>query len=726
MLRRHNKLKHRAGGTLDQKRFSINRQRQRFAHLPPACVLLGIASLAAFLMAGCAVGPNFKPPAAPPVANYTGHSLPDTVTTTNLPGGEAQRFANGGDIAGDWWALFHSPPLNELIQLSLSNNPDLKAAQAALLVARENVLAQRGVYFPVVTGRLSAPRQKQAGTLAPVPNSNTFQYNLFTPQVSVSYSPDVFGLNRRTMESVKAQEQAIRFQMIATYTTLTANVVVTAIQAAAVQAQIDATRQLVVLNSNMLQILRYQYLKGYAGRLDVVAQESQLAQVNASLPPLLKQSAQLRDLLAVLAGGFPNQAPLEKFELSDLRLPVEIPVSLPSQLVAQRPDVLQAEANLHAATAQIGVAMANRLPDLVFLASREPVGLSRPVRRFGVDKPEPIEQRALWAEALGPAAAHFNGTLNQVADQFRLSAKTIFATGSTLGRQGGELPPAALWQTCRSLARPRLENLACRIVPRARWDDLVLPVHLKQTLRQLVSQARQRMLVYETWGFAGQGGRGLGISALFAGDSGTGKTMAAEVLAGELGLDLYRIDLSSVVSKYIGETEKNLKQVFDAAEQGGVLLLFDEADALFGKRGEVKDSHDRYANIEVSYLLQRIETFQGLAILTTNLKTSIDRAFQRRLRFIVNFPFPDAEQRAAIWTRVFPAQTPVRGLEPKRLAQLNVAGGNIRNMALNAAFLAAEQGDGRPVEMTHLVQAAKLEAQKIERPLSEAEIRGWL
>jgi len=370
--------------------------------------------------------------------------------------------------------------------------------------------------------------------------------------------------------------------------------------------------------------------------------------------------------------------------------------------------------------------LANRLPDLVFLASREPVGLSRPVRRFGVDKPEPIEQRALWAEALGPAAAHFNGTLNQVADQFRLSAKTIFATGSTLGRQGGELPPAALWQTCRSLARPRLENLACRIVPRARWDDLVLPVHLKQTLRQLVSQARQRMLVYETWGFAGQGGRGLGISALFAGDSGTGKTMAAEVLAGELGLDLYRIDLSSVVSKYIGETEKNLKQVFDAAEQGGVLLLFDEADALFGKRGEVKDSHDRYANIEVSYLLQRIETFQGLAILTTNLKTSIDRAFQRRLRFIVNFPFPDAEQRAAIWTRVFPAQTPVRGLEPKRLAQLNVAGGNIRNMALNAAFLAAEQGDGRPVEMTHLVQAAKLEAQKIERPLSEAEIRGWL
>jgi len=379
MLRSHKKLKHWAGGTIDQKRmsgFSKHRQGQKFAHLPPACVLLGIASLAAFLMAGCAVGPNFKPPAAPPVANYTSQPLSATVTTTNVPGGEAQHFANGGDIASDWWTLFHSPPLNKLIQLSLSNNPDLKAAQAALSVARENVLAQRGVYYPAVTGGFSATRQKQAGTLAPVPNSNTFQYNLFTPQVSVSYSPDVFGLNRRTMEAVKAQEQAIRFQMIATYTTLTANVVVTAIQAAATQAQIDATRQLVVLNSNMLQILRYQYLKGYAGRLDVVAQESQLAQVNASLPPLLKQSAQLRDLLAVLAGGFPNQAPLEKFELSDLRLPVEIPVSLPSQLVAQRPDVLQAEANLHAATAQIGIALANRLPNLTLTADAGSTALS--------------------------------------------------------------------------------------------------------------------------------------------------------------------------------------------------------------------------------------------------------------------------------------------------------------------------------------------------------------
>ena len=175
------------------------------------------------------------------------------------------------------------------------------------------------------------------------------------------------------------------------------------------------------------------------------------------------------------------------------------------------------------------------------------------------------------------------------------------------------------------------------------------------------------MTVYENWGFSARGRRGLGLSALFAGPSGTGKTLAAEVLASELHLDLYRIDLSAVVSKYIGETEKNLRQVFDAAECGGCLLLFDEADALFGKRAEVKDSHDRYANIEVGYLLQRMESFQGLAVLTTNMKSSLDKSFQRRLRFTVDFPFPDIAQRQQIWERVFPAQTPTRDLDPARL-----------------------------------------------------------
>jgi NodT family efflux transporter outer membrane factor (OMF) lipoprotein len=328
-----------------------------------------IAALALSACAGCAVGPNFQKPAAPDVADYTPNPLAATASTANVSGGEAQRFAKGSDISADWWTLFHSPPLNELIESSLTNNHDVKAAQAALTAAHENVLAQKGVYYPSVTGSFSATRQRQSGEIAPALNSNAFLYNLFTPQVSVSFVPDVFGLNRRTVESLKAQEQEVRFQMIATYTTLTSNVVVTAIQESSLQMQIDATRQLIDANSHMLQILQYQLTKGYANRLDVAAQESQLAQVAATLPPLIKQSAQLRDLLSVLAGRFPNQPPRENFELSSLQLPQDLPVSLPSELVAQRPDVLQAEANLHDASAKIGIAIANRLPSIVLSAN---------------------------------------------------------------------------------------------------------------------------------------------------------------------------------------------------------------------------------------------------------------------------------------------------------------------------------------------------------------------
>jgi len=364
-----------------------------------------------------------------------------------------------------------------------------------------------------------------------------------------------------------------------------------------------------------------------------------------------------------------------------------------------------------------------RLPGPLALGGREPVRLDRPVVRLDLDKPQPAEQKRLWERALGAEAVRINGAIDELSEQFRLSARTISATGTARP----DRPPVtgeSLWSACRSYSRPRLEDLAQRVTASTSWEDLVLPEAQIRTLRQLASQVRHRIKVYETWGFSAKGRRGLGVSALFAGESGTGKTMAAEVLARELGLDLYRIDLSAVVSKYIGETEKNLKQVFDAAEDGGVLLLFDEADALFGKRAEVKDSHDRYANIEVGYLLQRMEGYQGLAILTTNLKSSMDRAFQRRLRFTVSFPFPDTAQREAIWGKVFPAGTPTRDLDPRKLAQLNVTGGNIRNIALNAAFLAAEAG--KPVEMEHLLQAAKLESQKIERPLSEAEVRGWV
>ena len=340
-----------------------------FANPSRSRARLLLAALTCSAVAGCAVGPDFKKPAAPDVSGYTGQPLSTTVASADVSGGEAQRFVEGGDIPADWWTLFHSKPLNDLIEQALANNHDLKAAQAALSVAREAALAQRGAYYPSVTAGFSASRQQQPGSLAPVPINNSFQYDLFTPQVSVSYTPDVFGLNRRTVESLDAQEQAVRFQMIAAHITLSANVVAAAIQEASLEAQVDATRQLIAANTDMVRILKYQLAKGYAGRLDLAAQQSQLAQAVAALPPLLKQLAQQRDLLAVLAGRFPSQAPPEKFELSSLQLPQALPVSLPSELVAQRPDVRQAEANMHAASAQIGIAVANRLPNIQLTAN---------------------------------------------------------------------------------------------------------------------------------------------------------------------------------------------------------------------------------------------------------------------------------------------------------------------------------------------------------------------
>ena len=328
-----------------------------------------VAALNLSFLAACAVGPNFKKPAAPEAADYTPTPLSTTVAAADVPAGDAQRFVKGSEISADWWTLFHSTALNELIDLSLANNHDFKAAQAALSVARENVLAQRGVYYPSAAASFSASRQRQSGQIAPTLNSNAFLYDLFTPQVTVSYVPDVFGLNRRSVESLQAQEQEVRFQMIAVYGTLTANVVVTAIQAASLQRQIDLTRELMDSNAGNLKILQYQFDKGYASRLDVAAQESQLAQVAATLPPLVKQLAQLHDLLASLTGRFPNQATPEKFDMASLQLPQDLPVSLPSALVAQRPDVRQAEANLHDASAKIGIATANRLPNIVLTAN---------------------------------------------------------------------------------------------------------------------------------------------------------------------------------------------------------------------------------------------------------------------------------------------------------------------------------------------------------------------
>jgi hypothetical protein len=365
-----------------------------------------------------------------------------------------------------------------------------------------------------------------------------------------------------------------------------------------------------------------------------------------------------------------------------------------------------------------------RLEGVVFVSGRDPIKSRRLVIRLKADKLSASEQKLLWQQALGPDAQSLNGSLDTLTGQFRLSAGNILAAASAALLHRDETSLAgALWDACRESNRSRMEDLAQRIEATAGWEDLVLPAQQTAVLRQIVAQVRHRFTVYEKWGFASKGSRGMGVSALFTGESGTGKTLAAEVLARELNLDLYRIDLSSVVSKYIGETEKNLKRVFDTAEDSGSILLFDEADALFGKRSEVKDSHDRYANIEVGYLLQRMEAYRGLAVLTTNMKSALDKAFQRRIRFIVNFPFPDAAQREAIWSRIFPAGTPTQGLNTKLLAQLNVPGGNIRNIALNAAFMAAE--DGVSVTMGHVKKAAQIEGLKMERPLVEVETKGW-
>jgi SpoVK/Ycf46/Vps4 family AAA+-type ATPase len=293
-----------------------------------------------------------------------------------------------------------------------------------------------------------------------------------------------------------------------------------------------------------------------------------------------------------------------------------------------------------------------------------------------------------------------------------------------------ELPPLdaealddAVWDALRDAARGGLDTLAQRITSRTGFDDIVLPPLVASQLREIGSQLRHRLTVHEDWGFAAGQARGLGIAALFAGESGTGKTMAAEAIANEARLDLYRIDLASLVSKYIGETEKNLAKLFDAAEASGAVLLFDEADALFGKRSEVKDSHDRYANIEVAYLLQRIESYRGLAILTSNLKSSLDRAFLRRIRFVVQFPFPDEAAREQIWRRQIPARAPLGDVDFATLARLPLAGGNIRGIVLNAAFRAA--GRGSTIGHETMLESARAEFSKLERPFPDGQ-RGGL
>lgn len=344
----------------------------------------------------------------------------------------------------------------------------------------------------------------------------------------------------------------------------------------------------------------------------------------------------------------------------------------------------------------------SRLGGIFMIGAREGRGdLGPMVQAVHTARPTASEQAGIWSATLSDA---------EPALIARLS-----------GQSDLDAPAPALWRACIETSALNLDRLAERIRPVARFEDIVLPPSETALLRQLAAQVSRRAQVYDAWGFRDWLNRGLGISALFAGDSGTGKTMAAEVVANALDLRLYRIDLSAVVSKYIGETEKNLRQLFDAAEGGGAILFFDEADALFGKRSEVRDSHDRYANIETSYLLQRIESFRGLAILSTNMRGALDDAFLRRLRFVINFPYPGPVQRRAIWTRAWPVSVPLGALDVDRLARLNLPGGNIATVALNAAFIAAETG--RPVTMPIILTAARTEYEKLERPVNEAEFR---
>ena len=334
-------------------------------------------------------------------------------------------------------------------------------------------------------------------------------------------------------------------------------------------------------------------------------------------------------------------------------------------------------------------------------------------------RPDFEERTAMWGavegfpEGADPAA---------LAGTYRLTRGDIEdAVATARALTGGDLTTSAIREACRLHSRQELDELAKEIEPAYDWDDIVLPEDTMTHLREIAGGIRHRGTVFEEWGFADRFSLGNGINILFTGKSGTGKTMAAEIIANDVGLPLYKLDLSSVMSKYIGETEKNLRRVFDAAENSNAILFFDEADALFGKRTEISDAHDRYANVEVDYLLQRMEEHDGCVILASNLKENIDEAFRRRINASVSFPMPDEDARREIWRLIFPEQTPRAEIDVDFLAGFKLSGGYIKNVALTASFLAAE--DGNPVDMSHVVQALRREFQKTGK-LYDLEVFG--
>jgi len=319
---------------------------------------------------------------------------------------------------------------------------------------------------------------------------------------------------------------------------------------------------------------------------------------------------------------------------------------------------------------------------------------------------------------------------SHLAATYRLGAREIRAAAEMAGslaslRGDGLVTIEDLKVAARTQSQPRLTSLAQKITPHFTWDDIVLPPDRLAQLREISNQVLFQHVVYEEWGLATKSSLGRGVAALFAGQSGTGKTMAAEVIAQDLGLEVYKIDLSGLVSKYIGETEKNLARVFEEAGDTNAILFFDEADAVFGKRSEVRDSHDRYANIEVSYLLQKMEEYDGMVVLATNLRSNLDEAFLRRMRAIVEFPFPEVDDRLAIWKRTLSSEAPLTDDVdlPFMARQFRIAGGNIRNIVLLAAFLAASAD--KPIGMVHLIQAAKREYQKLGRLITESDFGRW-
>jgi ATP-dependent 26S proteasome regulatory subunit len=367
---------------------------------------------------------------------------------------------------------------------------------------------------------------------------------------------------------------------------------------------------------------------------------------------------------------------------------------------------------------QLLSALANTSGTIVLAGNQawEPITPERAsVREIVLGMPDFQQRQICWQTHLDSRQVSLkSSSVDVLADRFRLTPAQIQAA-VTVACQNSSPTPTTFFAAARKQAGQNLHTLTEKIEARYTWDDIVLPIDPLAQLREICSRVEHRQVVYQQWGFDRKLSLGKGLNALFSGSSGTGKTMAAEVIATELQLDLYRIDLSQVVSKYIGETEKNLDRIFQAAESANAILFFDEADALFGKRSEVKDAHDRYANIEIGYLLQKVETYSGLAILATNLRQNLDDAFVRRLQFIIEFPFPDEEYRRQIWSVLFPANAP---LDPKidfelLAREIRLPGGNLKNIALASAFYAAAAGG--EIQMTHLVKAAQREYHKVGR-----------